>query len=120
MQKKGKQDSKETIEEVFRSWHRENEEESGVHLEYELEHGRSGISDASDAAEGNEEAQIEETGNGDSEGNENERWTDEDNDKTTKRDSKRKQGKCLEKSICMSSMRKSGLQLPMKWKIEKN
>ena len=39
---KGEEEAKETIEEVFRSWHRENESESGVHLQFELEHGRSG------------------------------------------------------------------------------
>ncbi|MFC5587605.1 vWA domain-containing protein [Sporosarcina soli] len=89
---KGEEDSKETIEEVFRSWHRENEKESGVHLEYELEHGRSGKSDAGDAAEGNEEALIEEIGYGNSEGNENEHWTDGDSDKKTKRDTKKKAG----------------------------
>ncbi len=38
----GEEGPKETIEEVFRSWHRESESESGVHLEFELEHGRSG------------------------------------------------------------------------------
>ena len=42
---KGDRKSKETIEEVFRTWHRENESESGVHLEYELEHGRAGRGD---------------------------------------------------------------------------
>ena len=59
---KGEEGPKETIEEVFRSWHRESESESGVHLEFELEHGRSGKSDANDATPGNEEADIEETG----------------------------------------------------------
>ena len=49
---KGEEDTKETIEEVFRSWHRENESEAGVHLEFELEHGRSGKTDANDATPG--------------------------------------------------------------------
>ena len=35
---------------------------SGVHLEYELEHGRSGKTDGNDATPGNEDAEIEETG----------------------------------------------------------
>ena len=30
----GEEGRKETIEEVFRSWHEENEREAGVHLEY--------------------------------------------------------------------------------------
>lgn len=94
---KGEEKLKETIEEVFRSWHRENESESGVHLEYELEHGRSGKSDANDAAVGREEATIEETGYGASEGNENEQWSEEDNEKSTKRDSKKKAGKMFGK-----------------------
>ena len=52
MQKQGEEKTKETIEEVFRSWHRENESEVRRHLEYELEHGRSGKTDANDAAQG--------------------------------------------------------------------
>ncbi|WP_318614484.1 hypothetical protein [Sporosarcina sp. YIM B06819] len=85
---KGEEEPKETIEEVFRSWHRENESESGIHLEFELEHGRSGKSDANDATPGNEDANIEETGSGDSEGNDNERWTDDEGDKADKRENK--------------------------------
>ena len=85
---KGEEGPKETIEEVFRSWHRESESESGVHLEFELEHGRSGKSDGNDATPGNEDAEIEETGSGDSEGNDNDRWTDDKSDKTDKRDNK--------------------------------
>ena len=42
----------------------ENESESGVHLQYELEHGRSGKSEADDATPGNENAEIEEMGSG--------------------------------------------------------
>ncbi|WP_203248874.1 hypothetical protein [Sporosarcina beigongshangi] len=94
---KGEEEPKETIEEVFRSWHRENESESGVHLEFELEHGRSGKSDANDATPGNEEADIEETGSGNSEGNDNERWTDEESDKADKRENKVKAGKMFGK-----------------------
>ena len=41
----GEEEKKDTIEEVFRSWHRENEQETGVHLQYELEHGRDGKAD---------------------------------------------------------------------------
>ena len=42
---------KETIEEIFRSWHRENEQEDGVHLQYELEHGRDGKADQNIASQ---------------------------------------------------------------------
>ena len=94
---KGEEGRKETIEEVFRSWHRESESESGVHLEFELEHGRSGKSDANDAAPGDEDAEIEETGSGDSEGNDKDRWTDDTSDKTDKRDQKIKAGKMFGK-----------------------
>lgn len=94
---KGEEGPKETIEEVFRSWHRENESESGVHLEFELEHGRSGKSDANDTTPGNEEADIEETGSGDSKGNDNERWTDDESDKADKRENKVKAGKLFGK-----------------------
>ncbi len=37
---------------------------------------------------GNEDAEIEETGSGDSEGNDSERWTDDESDKADKRDRK--------------------------------
>jgi nitric oxide reductase activation protein len=94
---KGEEGPKETIEEVFRSWHRESESESGVHLEFELEHGRSGKSDANDATPGNEDAEIEETGSGDSEGNDKDHWTDDTSDKTDKRDQKLKAGKLFGK-----------------------
>ena len=94
---KGEEGPKETIEEVFRSWHRESESEAGVHLEFELEHGRSGKSDANDATAGNEDAEIEETGSGGSEGNDNDRWTDDDSDKSDKRDQKMKAGKIFGK-----------------------
>ncbi len=94
---KGEEEPKETIEEVFRSWHRESESESGVHLEFELEHGRSGKSDANDATPGNEDAEIEETGSGESEGNDKDRWTDDMSDKTDKRDPKIKAGKMFGK-----------------------
>lgn len=93
----GEEGPKETIEEVFRSWHRESESESGVHLEFELEHGRSGKSDANDATPGHEDAEVEETGSGDSEGNDSDRWTDDTSDKTDKRDRKMKAGKMFGK-----------------------
>ena len=93
----GEEKTKETIEEVFRSWHRENESEAGVHLEYELEHGRSGKTDANDAAQGSEEATIEETGYGASEGDNSEQWSEDDNAKTAKRDHKKKAGKMFGK-----------------------
>ncbi|NYF24714.1 hypothetical protein [Sporosarcina sp. JAI121] len=89
---KGEEGPKETIEEVFRSWHRESESEQGVHLEFELEHGRSGKSDASDATPGNEDVVIEESGSGDSVGNDKDRWMDDTGDKTDKHNRKLKAG----------------------------
>ncbi|WP_252503333.1 nitric oxide reductase activation protein NorD [Sporosarcina sp. Marseille-Q4943] len=75
---KGEEGTKETIEEIFRTWHRESVSESGVHLEYELEHGRAGRGDGSNTTEGNENAEIQETGTGQSEGNESSKWADEE------------------------------------------
>ncbi|MFS0687751.1 hypothetical protein AB1K89_00695 [Sporosarcina sp. 179-K 8C2 HS] len=75
---KGEEEPKETIEEIFRTWHRESVSESGVHLEYELEHGRAGRGDGSNMTEGNENAEIQETGTGQSEGNESSKWADEE------------------------------------------
>ena len=94
---KGEDGPKETIEEVFRSWHEENERESGVHLEYELEHGRSGKTDGNDATPGNEDAEIEETGYGASEGTDSDRTSDDESDKIEKRDRKKKAGKTFGK-----------------------
>lgn len=76
----GEGEVKETIEEVFRSFHRENKSESGVHLEFELEHGRSGKGDGSNAVEGHEDAQIEEMGKGSSKGDQSEKRSDEERD----------------------------------------
>lgn len=59
---KGEQDRKNTIEEVFRSWHAATEDEQGVHLQYELEHGRSGKTDAEASMPGDEDAKMEEIG----------------------------------------------------------
>ncbi|MFC5603385.1 vWA domain-containing protein [Sporosarcina koreensis] len=75
---KGEEEPKETVEEIFRTWHRESESESGVHLEYELEHGRAGRGDGSSSTEGNENAEIQETGKGQSEGNVSSKWSDEE------------------------------------------
>lgn len=69
----GEEDVKETIEEVFRTWHEENGEESGIHLQYELEHGRSSQAVGEDATEGSNEAEIEEIGAGQSVGDMSER-----------------------------------------------
>ncbi|NME06381.1 VWA domain-containing protein [Psychrobacillus sp. BL-248-WT-3] len=67
---KGEDERKDTIEEVFRSWHRENEQERGVHLQYELEHGTDGKAEQNvNAEEGREGHDITETGRGQSAGN---------------------------------------------------
>ncbi|MER2170071.1 MAG: VWA domain-containing protein [Psychrobacillus psychrodurans] len=72
----GEDDQKDTIEEVFRSWHRENEQESGVHLQYELEHGRDGKAEQNvNAEEGRDGHEITETGRGQSSGNTRENLT---------------------------------------------
>lgn len=78
----GDEEPKETIEEIFRTWHRESQSEAGVHLEYELEHGRSGKAQGGNSTEGNEDAEIQETGTGQSEGNESDKWSEEDRNTT--------------------------------------
>lgn len=94
---KGTEEQKDTIEEVFRSWHRESEIEAGVHLEYELEHGRSGRSALGNANEGSEDAEVEETGSGRSEGNENNRQSVPETDKTQKEGNAWKSGRAYGK-----------------------
>ncbi|WP_277584361.1 vWA domain-containing protein [Psychrobacillus antarcticus] len=74
----GEEGEKDTIEEIFRSWHRENEQEDGVHLQYELEHGRDGKAEqAIDAEEGQEGHDITMTGKGQSSGNSKEGQVDQ-------------------------------------------
>lgn len=74
----GEEGEKDTIEEIFRSWHRENEQENGVHLQYELEHGRDGKAEqAIDAEEGQEGHEITLTGKGLSSGNSKEGQVDQ-------------------------------------------
>lgn len=74
----GEEDKKDTIEEIFRSWHRENEQENGVHLQYELEHGRDGKAEqVIDAEEGQEGHEITMTGKGQSSGNSKEGQVDQ-------------------------------------------
>ncbi|AMW99100.1 vWA domain-containing protein [Rummeliibacillus stabekisii] len=59
-----KDNAKETIEQLFRTWHRETQEENGVHLRYELERGNAGKALSIEAEEGQEGNQISEEGVG--------------------------------------------------------
>lgn len=90
----GEDEVKETIEEIFRTWHRESEDESGIHLQFELEHGRSGKSDGGEAVEGNENAEIEEIGRGNSAGDEkqNRQQPEEDKKELDERSGQKKAG----------------------------
>ncbi len=74
----GEEDVKDTIEEIFRTWHEENEEEAGVHLQYELEHGRSSQAVGEEATEGSDDVEIEETGYGQSVGDMSEQDAEEE------------------------------------------
>ncbi|WP_419958405.1 vWA domain-containing protein [Psychrobacillus psychrotolerans] len=75
---RGEEGEKDTIEEIFRTWHRENEQENGVHLQYELEHGRDGkAQQAIKAEEGQEGHEITMTGKGQSSGNSKEGQVDQ-------------------------------------------
>jgi len=89
---KGEDDEKETIEEVFRSWHMETEDEKGIHLKFELEHGRSGKSDGGDSAPGDEDADVEEIGLGSSVGNQDEKNSADDSKKVEGRTNEKKAG----------------------------
>lgn len=62
----GQEGEKETIEEVYRTWHRESEDESGLHLQYELEHGAKGRSLSDEATAGSPEATIDHIREGES------------------------------------------------------
>lgn len=88
----GNEETKETIEEIFRTWHEENEEESGVHLQYELEHGRSSQAIGEEATEGDEDAEIEETGVGQSTGDMSEQDSEEERQQEEPHTSKKQAG----------------------------
>ncbi|MFJ7972476.1 vWA domain-containing protein [Psychrobacillus sp. NPDC096389] len=92
----GEEGQKETIEEIFRTWHRENEQEDGVHLQYELEHGRDGLADQHlTSREGEEGHEITEIGQGTSVGDSKEGLGAEREDKKTS--AKKKAGKTFGK-----------------------
>jgi nitric oxide reductase activation protein len=57
-------EAKETIEQLFRTWHRETKEETGVHLRFELQRGNAGKAFSVEAEEGQEGNQISEEGTG--------------------------------------------------------
>lgn len=88
----GEVEPKETIEEVFRTWHEENEDEAGVHLQYELEHGRSGQAIGDESTEGSEDAEIEETGTGQSVGNMSEQDAEQERQQDETRSSVKQAG----------------------------
>lgn len=55
---------KETIEEVFRTWHRESKEQEGTHLRFELERGNSGRSLSTESQVGDQSDDVTEVGSG--------------------------------------------------------
>ncbi|MGX9134491.1 vWA domain-containing protein [Rummeliibacillus sp. JY-2-4R] len=64
-QESGDQENKkETIEQLFQTWHRETKEESGVHLRFELERGNASKSLSLEAEEGQAGNEISEEGTG--------------------------------------------------------
>lgn len=60
----GSDEVKETIEETFRSWHRESEDDTGAHLRFELERGNEGKSLSDEAVEGQDGQPPTEVGTG--------------------------------------------------------
>lgn len=56
--------AKETIEEVFRSWHRETSEQQGTHLRFDLERGNKGRSLSTEAEQGDDANDVSEVGIG--------------------------------------------------------
>ncbi|MGM9922210.1 MAG: vWA domain-containing protein [Bhargavaea sp.] len=63
---KGETGEKESVGELFSTWHAANKSEKGMHLNYELEHGRIGEGDGTGAREGREGADATSTGRGQS------------------------------------------------------
>ncbi|EMR06752.1 Nitric oxide reductase activation protein [Bhargavaea cecembensis DSE10] len=63
---KGEAGEKESVGELFSTWHAANRSEKGMHLNYELEHGRIGEGDGTGAREGREGTEATSTGRGQS------------------------------------------------------
>lgn len=61
-----KVEEQQTIEEEFRTWHEANKSEEGVHLQYELEHGQSSTLSSADVTAGQEDAEVQTVGHGQS------------------------------------------------------
>ncbi|EPD53973.1 hypothetical protein HMPREF1210_00796 [Paenisporosarcina sp. HGH0030] len=58
------QTAKESIEEMFRSWHRESEKQAGPHLEFDLSKGNKGKTDNGRFEEGEDSNEIQSEGVG--------------------------------------------------------
>lgn len=93
----GEEDKKETIEEIFRAWHEENEDEAGIHLEFELEHGRMGKAEGAEGAPGHEDATIEEVGKGQSEATDNNQTADDEKEELDREAQAKKAGQMFGK-----------------------
>ncbi|GKV68712.1 hypothetical protein NCCP2716_12100 [Sporosarcina sp. NCCP-2716] len=76
---------KETIEEEFRAWHRESEDDKGSHLTFDIQHGTSGMSASDDSKPGDDPSAVQQIGKGVSEGNEEEQADAEEAGKTANR-----------------------------------
>lgn len=89
---RGDEEAKDTIEEVFRTWHEENEDEAGSHLQYELDQGRSSQAIGDESTEGSDDAEIEETGTGQSMGNMSEQDAEQERQQDETRSSVKQAG----------------------------
>ncbi len=79
---KGDPAEKQTIEEEFRAWHRETEDEKGTHLTFDIQHGSSGMSVSDDPKPGDDRSAVQQIGKGVSEGNEEELTDAAESDKS--------------------------------------
>ncbi|MBQ0138371.1 MAG: VWA domain-containing protein [Kurthia sp.] len=64
MEEGNSDEAKDTIDEVFRSWHRESEQDEGTHMRFELERGNEGKTLSDEAVQGRDEQQPTEIGTG--------------------------------------------------------
>lgn len=83
-----KNSTSESIEEMFRSWHRENERQQGPHLEYDLSKGNAGKINNGRFEEGNESNDIQSEGTGTSISNQKSKQKASSEGKSTKIQSK--------------------------------
>ncbi|MGB3261799.1 vWA domain-containing protein [Paenisporosarcina sp.] len=87
-QNSDEQPTQDSIEEMFRAWHRESEKQAGPHLEFELSKGNKGKTDNGRFEEGDDANEIQSEGIGSSHSNKKSKQNAQMNGKSEKKSTK--------------------------------